>query len=90
MFALGCGQPRKPAAPVEIRYLPAPKEKPCIREKRPLDPTPPKCLASKSTIATASCSPDEEDEYLAALLDHRMRLVKWADRWQYLCGTERP
>src|SRR5688572_27033803 len=76
MFAGACSAPSapgvKPPLP-EVRYLPQPAT-PCLRKEPPKEPAPPPCLVQ----SPQTCSGDQEDEYTAALLDHRERLQVWA------------
>lgn len=84
IFASCGAQPKRPAPPEPVRYLPTPN-KACIRQTPPADPQPPKCSPLDPSIPT-KCSADQESEYLAQLLDHRESLVRWATLWFYLCG----
>lgn len=82
-WLVACGaQRRKPPAIEQVRYLPAPAPKPCLRKAPPEAPKPPACLLT----ATPSCVPTDEMEYLAALLDHREKLALWAHVWWKACG----
>ena len=80
----GCGgQPRKPPAIEQVRWLPI-KAPPCLRVPPPTAPEPPACLLSSA--ATTNCSPQQIDEYTGALLDHREKLAGWARTWWRVCG----
>lgn len=83
MFVVGCsGSQKPPERVVEVRYLPAPAKR-CLMQAPPQEPEPPDCLHSK----TQGCSDDQENEYLAALLDDQVRVRRWAMSWWNVCGS---